>query len=314
MISCRRSVSDGEASMDKDRSALKGILFILMAAFGFSLMSVFVRLAGERIPTIQKAFFRNLVALIYITLILIKDRTSPIVKKNCVPDILCRAVFGSIGLIANFYAVDHLVLSDATMLNKLSPFFAVLFSVFLLKEKPHRIELCGIAIALAGCVCIVKPSFQNPAAPASLIGLLGGAGAGAAYTFVRRLGLKNVRGPVIIFWFSLISCVVCLPSMILHLVPMTLKETLFLLGAGTFACVGQIGITKAYLYAPAKEISVYDYSQVLFAAVFGFILFDQTPDLISVVGYILIIGAGVGMFFFHKNKSAESGVRKVDHD
>jgi len=68
------------------------------------------------------------------------------------------------------------------------------------------------------------------------------------------------------------------------------------------ACIGQFGITKAYVCAPAKEISVYDYTQVLFAAVFGYFLFGQIPDMLSVIGYILICGAGIAMFFYNRRK------------
>ena len=70
---------------------------------------------------------------------------------------------------------------------------------------------------------------------------------------------------------------------------------------GCSACIGQFGITQAYLLAPAKEISVYDYTQILFAAALGYIFFRQIPDGWSVVGYVLICGAGVGMFLYNRH-------------
>ena len=79
---------------------------------------------------------------------------------------------------------------------------------------------------------------------------------------------------------------------------------LALLLAGAFACVGQLGITKAYVCAPAKEISVYDYTQVLFAAALGFFVFGDVPDWLSVLGYVLICGAGVGMFLYNRRHDA----------
>ena len=74
---------------------------------------------------------------------------------------------------------------------------------------------------------------------------------------------------------------------------MSLKQLLFLLGAGLAATGGQLSITAAYTYAPAKEISVYDYTQVIFAALWGFLFFGQIPDVLSVIGYVIIIGAAV---------------------
>ena len=114
-------------------SKTKGILYIITAAFGFSMMSVFVHLAGD-LPSMQKAFFRNIIALIFVFTIMVKNHISIIPKKGNMPYILARSAFGTIGLLCNFYAIDRLVLADANMLNKLSPFFAIIFSVFLLKE------------------------------------------------------------------------------------------------------------------------------------------------------------------------------------
>ena len=84
--------------------------------------------------------------------------------------------------------------------------------------------------------------------------------------------------------------------------PMSLRQLGFLMLAGLCGCVAQFAITRAYLYAPAKELSVYDYTQVIFATVWGYLLFDQVPDGLSVLGYLLVCGAGVGMFLYHKRQ------------
>lgn len=280
----------------------KGVLYIIMAAFGFSMMSVFVRLAGD-LPPFQKAFFRNFAALIFVTVIMLKSHTSFIPKKGSIPMLLGRSVFGTIGLVSNFYAIDHLLLADANMLNKLSPFFAIIFSIFLLKEKPTFAQILGIVTAFIGSVFIIKPSAGGYASFPAMIGVLGGLGAGIAYTFVRRLGQHGENSFVIIFFFSAFSCIVCLPFLIFQSAAMTLKSFVLLLCAGMSACIGQFGITRAYICAPAKEISVYDYTQVIFAAIFGFFIFGQIPDLYSVLGYFLICGAGVAMFFYNKSLS-----------
>ena len=91
--------------------------------------------------------------------------------------------------------------------------------------------------------------------------MLGGLGAGLAYTFVRRLGLLQENSRRIVFWFSAFSCLLCLPFLAADYRPMQPWQTVYLLLAGTFACIGQLGITRAYLCAPAREISVYDYSR-----------------------------------------------------
>ena len=282
-------------------SKTKGILYVITAAFGFSMMSVFVHLSGD-LPSFQKAFFRNFAALIVVTLIMLKNHMSFVPKKSSIPSLIGRSFFGTMGLVCNFYAIDRLVLADANMLNKLSPFFAIIFSVFLLGEKPSLAQVLGVLTAFAGSILIIKPSFGGYASFPALIGALGGLGAGMAYTFVRRLGKNGENSFVIIFFFSAFSCLVCLPFMIMNPAAMSLKSLLCLCGAGISACIGQFGITRAYIFAPAKEISVYDYSQVLFAAFFGFLFFGQLPDALSVLGYILICGAGITMFFINNRK------------
>ena len=206
---------------------------------------------------------------------------------------------GAVGM-----GVGKLNLPDANMLNKLSPFFAIVFSIFLLREKPNFVQVLGVLVAFGGSVCIIKPSFDNPQALPALAGALGGLGAGAAYTFVRYLGARGENGSRIVFYFSAFSCLVCLPLLLLDYEPLSARQLIFLLLAGAFACVGQLGITKAYVCAPAKEISVYDYTQVLFAAALGFFVFGDVPDWLSVLGYVLICGAGVGMFLYNRRHDA----------
>lgn len=282
-------------------SKTKGILYVITAAFGFSMMSVFVHLAGD-MPTFQKAFFRNAAALVFVAIIMIKNKITPIPKRENLPALFGRAFFGTIGLVSNFYAIDRLVLADANMLNKLSPFFAIIFSIFLLKERPTFVQIFGVLAAFVGSLFIIKPSMGGYAVFPAAVGALGGMSAGLAYTFVRFLGRKGENSFRIIFFFSAFSCLVCIPFMVMNFEPFTFKSFIFLILAGVSASLGQFGITKAYLCAPAKEISVYDYTQVLFAAVFGFFLFNQVPDLLSILGYILICGAGIAMFFYNRNR------------
>lgn len=279
----------------------KGILYVITAAFGFSMMSVFVHLSGD-LPPFQKAFFRNLAAFIVVTVIMVKNKISPMPKKGSIPSLFCRSLFGTIGLVCNFYAIDRLVLADANMLNKLSPFFAIIFSVFLLNEKPTIVQIVGVLTAFVGSMFIIKPSASGYASFPALIGAIGGLGAGAAYTFVRRLGKNGENSFLIIFYFSAFSCLVCLPFMILNPAVMSMKSFVCLVCAGISACIGQFGITKAYICAPAREISVYDYTQVIFAAIFGYFIFKQIPDALSVLGYVLICGAGIAMFFYNKKR------------
>lgn len=279
---------------------LKGILCILMAALSFAVMGTFVRLAGD-IPSMQKAFFRNIVAAVFSFLIMVKNHAPfhPPKKKHWLL-LLTRATFGTVGLVSNFYAVDHLNLSDASMLNKMSPFFAIIVSFFLLKEKLTVVQGLGVVAAFLGSLLIIKPNPANMALIPSLVGLLGGFGAGVAYSFVRYMSKRGINSSLIVFVFSTFSCLVCLPFFLTIRAPMTGLQLLYLILAGVCGCTGQFAITSAYKFAPAREISVYDYSQVIFSALLGWMLFAQLPDLWSVLGYVVICGTGIGMFLYQR--------------
>lgn len=279
----------------------RGILYILLSAFCFALMNAFVRLSGD-LPSIQKSFFRNFVALIAAAIILKSSGIGFSFKKENLGLFIVRATCGTIGILCNFYAVDHLLLSDASMLNKMSPFFVIIFSYIFLKEKVKWVQALGVVIAFLGSLFIIKPSFSNLDLVPSLIGLLGGVGAGAAYTAVRALGQRGEKGPFIVFFFSCFSCIVTLPFLIFQYHEMSLVQIGYLLLAGLAATGGQFAITAAYCYAPAKEISVYDYSQVIFAAILGFVLFGQIPDAYSILGYIIICAMAVFMFLYNTGK------------
>ncbi|MBR6382311.1 MAG: DMT family transporter [Lachnospiraceae bacterium] len=280
----------------------KGILCILAAAFGFSLMTFFVRLSGD-VPTMQKAFFRNAVAAVVTVVLLLRSEEKFHIKKTSYTDILFRCLFGTSGLIANFYAIDRLDIADANMLNKLSPFFAILVSIPLLKEVPTLRDIAATVVAFIGALFIIRPTADVSVLPA-LIGLYGGFGAGTAYVFVRRLGRTGERTPIIVLCFSLFSCLVTAPFLIFDFHPMSAGQLLCLVAAGIAASVGQFGITTAYKFAPAKEISVFDYTQVLFAALWGFLFFDEIPVPLSIIGYVLIIGTA--LVRWHNGRKRES--------
>lgn len=285
------------------KAKYKGILYIVLSAFCFALMNAFVRLSGD-IPSLQKAFFRNFVALIFAYGIMKKNHIKIEWKKDQSSILFLRCFFGTVGIICNFYAVDHLVLSNASILNKMSPFFAIIFSYVILKEKINFVQFSSVLVAFIGCLFIVKPSLENVEMIPSLIGLLGGLCAGIAYTMVRILGQRGVKGPLVVFCFSAFSCIVVLPYLIFRFHPMTIQQLIYLLLAGLAATGGQFGITAAYFHAPAKEISVYDYSQVVFAAIIGFLLFRQVPDTFNFIGYVLICSMAIVMFLYNKRKDS----------
>ena len=290
-----RSVDSGAydyCEMLKVNKKYIGIIYIVISAFFFALMNLFVKLAGD-VPVMQKCFFRNIVAVFFSLTLLLRDKSAFLTGKGHFFDLFMRSLAGTLGVFCNFYAIGNMNIADASILNKLSPFFAIIFSYFLLKEKPKLTEWIAVGVAFAGALLVVKPSFSAEVLPA-VSGVLGGLGAGIAYTFVRKMGKSGVNGNLIVFCFSAFSCAVTLPVILFDYFPMSLKQFSFLMLAGVSAAGGQIFITKAYSNAPAKEISVYDYCIVIFTSVLGFLFLNELPDWLSVIGYCVIVFAAAG--------------------
>ena len=269
----------------------KGILYVLSAAFFFSLMTFFVKLSGD-VPSIQKVFFRNIVAFVLAFITLARSDEKFHMRKDSRWPLLLRCVFGAAGIVANFWAIDRLALADSNILNKMSPFFAIAMSYFILRERPNKVEWGSVFIALVGACFVIKPTAGIASLPA-LVGLFSGFAAGTAYTYVRKLSNRGERNALIVFVFSAFTLLVTAPYLIFNYHPMTTQQLIFLLLAGCGGAGGQFSITAAYAHAPAKEISVFDYAQVLFAALWGLLAWGEIPDALSILGYVIIIGVAV---------------------
>ena len=281
---------------------IKGILWLIAASIGFSLMGAFVKLSGD-LPVIQKSLFRNIIGMILPLYFVYKYRAPLFGHKENQGTLILRSLFGLIGVLLNYYAIDRMVLSDADMLNKLSPFFTIIFCAFFLKEYIRRYQMISMVIAFIGALFIIKPNFSSDMFIA-IIGVLGAMFAGLAYTTLRVLGSKE-KFYTTVFYFSFVSTIVLIPLTLLTYEPMTNVQIIYLILSGVFATLGQFGLTIAYSYAPAKDISIFFYTTVLFSAIIGFILFNETPDLLSYFGYIIIFFASYYMFVKAKVKQIQ---------
>lgn len=276
----------------------KGICFIILSAFSFALMGACVRLAGD-VPSIQKSFFRNLVAFFVALIMIVRSGDGFEIKKGNLGYMVLRATFGTLGILVILCSRSSGTFRCIYAEQNVSV-FVILFSFLLLKEKLKPAQAIAIFVAFIGSLFIIKPTFTNMELFPSVIGLCGGIGAGIAYAMVRILGQRGQKGSSVVLFFSGFSCIVTLPYLLLNYHPMTGTQMLALLGAGLAAAGGQFGITAAYYHAPAKEISIYDYSQIIFSTILGYFLFGQVPDKYSVLGYVIILAMAAWMFFYNK--------------
>lgn len=269
----------------------KGIACMISSAFFFALMSFFVRYAAG-VPFTEKVFFRNAIAAVVALPLFLRTKHNYKLVMTKLPDLFCRVTFGTIGMFCNYYAIDHMNLSDANMLNKTSPFFTMLAAIFLLKEKPTKVDWAALMIAFVGALLIMKPSLDVHFAYA-VIGVMGGFSAGMAYTFVRRLSGAGIDNTLIVLAFSLYSCIICAVPSAIQGIDITMHEFVILMLVGISAACAQFSVTAAYSYAETRVVSIYGYTQIIFAALLGVVFLHETPDMLSILGYVVIIGAAV---------------------
>lgn len=288
----------------------KGIVAIVASAFGFAVMALCVRLTddyGDYVPCFEKSFFRNFVALVIAAFAYFRTsrtasrepQTANREPRATTLALVIRCVLGTIGIFSNFYALSHIPIAEGQTLNKTAPFWTLLFAWSFFGEKVSARQFIAVAAAFAGAALVVKPGFAGAEAFPLAMGLLGGICAGGAYAAVRFLGRSRVNPALIVLAFSAFSCVVSVPLAAMDFVPLTPAQILVLCGAGAGAAVGQFGITLAYRYAAPREIAVYDYTNILFTAAFGYLVFGQVSDGLSIFGMAVIVLAALLLNLHH---------------
>lgn len=277
----------------------KAVFCMLISALGFTFMSVTVKYVTG-IPLFEKVFFRNLISL-GVAFFMLKKSSAPMFgRRENQLALLARSIFGLAGVVLNFYAIANLTLADSSMLGKLSPIFVTIMACIFLKEKIDNKQVLSIIITFLGALLVIKPEFSLEMLP-SLSGIMSAASAGVAYTLLRYL--KDKESPdTIIFYFSLISVVFTAPFALAEYVQPTFTQLGLLLATGVFASVGQFGITYAYKFAKATEVSIYNYSAIVFGIILGFIFFGEIPDTLSLLGGVIIIAVAFYIFKHNQKK------------
>lgn len=280
----------------------KGALLLLSSSLCFSTMNVFSRLAGD-IPAMEKTLFRNVFSVIVILVYCLVKKLPVLPRKKALPAHLIRSLFGVLTVIGNYYAMDRMILSDATMIEELMPFLVILYSALFLREKAGWKQYGTVLMALAGAAFVIKPSAAILSQPGTLAALGVAFGGGLAYFALRWLGREGESGTVVVLFFSVFSVLFCLPPVLMNPAVLSGTQVLYLIIMSALACAAQFALTAAYRYAPPSEISILDYSQILFSAIYGWLFFGQVSDRWSYLGYVVMITAAVLSFRMKKKEN-----------
>lgn len=280
----------------------KGAVLMCTSAFLFSAMQIPISLSGTTIPIMEQVFFRNIVTLILSFILIMRSGGSLFGTKKNQPLLFVRSAFGFLGLITQFYAVAHANQGDVSTMMKLSPFMITLWAAIFLKEKIRKVQIPALLIAFLGAAFVANPAFNSNLLPL-FMAFLCAFFSSVSYTLLAYFKNK-VDGRTIIMHFSTFCVLACIPFMIFDFVMPTFKELLLLLLIGVFGGFGQIALTYAYRLATAAEISIYNYSGIVFSIILGYVFLGEVLDVTSVIGCALVIIAALITYIFSGKKAA----------
>jgi drug/metabolite transporter (DMT)-like permease len=262
---------------------------MIFASICFALVGVMIKFIGD-IPLMEMIFFRNLPSILILPLIL-KNKNIPFKGKNN-PLLLFRCFFGFLSTVGYFYTFKTMTMTDAMTIRQLSPFFIVILAIIFLKEKMSLQRIPVFLLVFLGSLLVIKPGLRLEIFPA-IVGILAAIFSAGAHVSLRNLRLTD-HPLVIVNYFAFVSGLTALVILIWqsNFVIPDLISLIKLVLLGLVALGAQIALTKAYQMAPASMVSLYTYSQIIFATLFGLLFFRELPDLLSIIGATLIIISG----------------------
>ena len=269
-----------------------GALWMLVAGFLFGWMGVFVKLGAEYFSHIELVFYRSFLGLLMIYAVTHQQGLS--LSTHHLKQHLWRGVSGTIALMLYFYCITVLPLATAVTLNYTAPLYLSILTILAFKEYFRPALSSAILLGFCGVILLLHPTLaQNQLIP-GLIGLISGLLAGIAYLNVKQLGLHGEPEWRVVFYFSLIAAISSGSGMLLGTVhPITVPGLLILLGLSSTATLAQLAMTRAYRTGKTLVAGSLSYSTVIFASIFGMILWGEALPLMGWIGMGLIIAGGV---------------------
>lgn len=269
-----------------------GLRYVAGAAFFFSVMALLVRMAGQAgMPTMTVVFARSVVVLLLAAVFLRRAGLSPFGVDRKL--LFLRGVVGFISLSCFYYALIHLPLADATVLQYTNPVWTTLLAALLLSEPIGRREVALSLASLGGVVLMARPTMifggTAPALPPIpvMVGVVGAFFSALSYISVRKLGRSDAP-LVVVFWFALISTLGAIPFAFQGAAAPTGGGLVLLAAVGVTTYLGQVLITMGLRVERAGRAMGVAYLQVVFAAAWGALLLGEAPDRWTIGGAAVI--------------------------
>lgn len=279
------------ASAPGQHDLARGALFMLGSAALFAAMGGLIKIVSVRLPNEMVVFFRSAVGLLALIPWVWYRGGLNALRTQHPRRHLMRALAGLAAMYCYFYAIAHMPLAEATLLNYSTPLFVPFIAWLWLGEPVGRSLKVALAIGFAGIVLILKPGLSL-LTPVALVAAAAGVFAAVAMVSIRRLS-HSESTTRIVFYFTAISTVI-------SAVPLawswrTPEPGLWapLISMGVVASAAQLMLTRAYACAPAAQVGPFTYATVVFAALVGWLFWAEIPDVFSVFGALLVALGGV---------------------
>ena len=271
--------------------------WMIVAGFLFGLMGVFVKLGSHYFSSAELVFYRSIIGLAVIYAIVRLQKRS--LATPYIANHVWRGLSGFIALMLFFYAISVLPLATAITLNYTSPLFLALLLTFVLKEKPHWGLMATILLGFVGVVLLLRPNLHSAQLTGGLMGLASGFLAGIAYFNVKQLGQQGEPEWRVVFYFTLVCTVGAGAWMLIHTFhPLTWESLPILLGLGTTATLAQLAMTRAYRVGKTLVVGSLAYTTVIFASLFGILLWHEWLSALAWLGVGLIVLSGMLSVFW----------------
>ena len=269
-------------------------LFIrLCAAASIATMAMLVKLAGERgVHVVEILFWRQALTLPMFTGYMLVAGRLALIRTERLGGHAKRTISGMLGMVLNFSALILLPLAEATTLNFTAPIFAVLLSILLLRETVGIYRWGAVLAGFLGIIVIAQPGSGHIPLFGALVAL--GAAFMIALVSIQLQELGRTEQPLtVVFWFAALSTPVLAIG-----VPFVFHSHdgltwLVLIGAGFFGGIGQLFLTASLRYGAVASVIVMDYSALVWATAYGWLVWDTLPPAQTWLGAPLVVGAGL---------------------
>ncbi len=279
-----------------------GIALRLLATLFFALMSLSVRIASVEAPVGQIVFWRSAVALVPILVYLAwRGQLRHGLKTRRPFGHVKRSLYGCVSMFASFVAIANLPLALATALDFLAPLVAVPIAILFLRERPGPVVIGATLVGFVGMALTVWPAISGPALKVETLigvgaGLVGALTMALAKTEIKRLTATEAPA-AIAFYFAVVCAIGGLATLPLGWADVGQTAIIALIASGLFGGLAHIAMTEALARAPVSTLAPFEYTAMIWALLFDFLIFALWPGLTSLFGALLIVIAAAVVAF-----------------